>query len=47
MGEGFTGGVCTRTFFISELILTRDFLPVVSKLSQSSLVRDSHLSDEL
>ena len=52
MGEGFMGG-CTHTpftiffdFRLRSLRYKKDFLPVLSKLSQASMVKIFHFSDE-
>ena len=51
MGEGFMGG-CTPPFTIffdfrlRSLRYEKDFLPVLSKLSQASMVKIFHFSDE-
>ena len=52
MGEGFMGGVYTPPFTIffdfrlRSLRYEKDFLPVLSKLSQASMVKIFHFSDE-
>ena len=52
MGEGFMGGMYTPPFTIffdfrlRSLRYEKDFLPVLSKLSQASLVKIFHFSDE-
>ena len=52
MGEGFMGG-CTPPpfticfdFRLRSLRYEKDFLPVLSKLSQASMVKIFHFSDE-
>ena len=52
MGEGFIGG-CTPPpftiifdFRLRSLRYEKDFLPVLSKLSQASMVKIFHFSDE-
>ena len=51
MGEGFMGG-CTPPFTIffdfrlRSLRYEKDFFPVLSKLSQASMVKNFHFSDK-
>ena len=51
MGEGFMGG-CTPPLYdlfdfrLRSLRYEKDFLPVLSKLSQASMVKIFHFSDE-
>ena len=50
MGDGFMGGVHPFTIFfdfrLRSLRYEKDFLPVLSKLSQASMVKIFHFSDE-
>ena len=51
MGEGFMGGVHPPftiffDFRLRSLRYEKDFLPVLSKLSQASMVKIFHFSDE-
>ena len=50
MGEGFMGGVhppftISFDFRLRSLRYEKDFLPVLSKLSQASMVKIFHFSD--